>query len=195
MNSCDDDADRARISDELKSFEAELAHLRPCGDRLDRDRVVFLAGRASLEADLEFLKTTRTPTLWQKARPAVFAATLGIAATVLAMTLARPRMIVLPEDNLVASQDPVPRNRTACGWSNLDSSILSTADAHRREIDDLLSTAKLDSPDTTRTTTVGDGNEPLLTPAHWRLIIDRSEAGIGSRNNSFRVHSIREVTS
>ena len=36
---------------ELKSFEATLAALAPRGDRLDRDRLMYLAGRESALAE------------------------------------------------------------------------------------------------------------------------------------------------
>src|SRR6187401_3503160 len=67
---------------ELKSFEAKLAALVPRDDRLDRERLAFLAGQASMNPN----------TRWQRhpGWPAAFAAMSALAATLLLMLVTRP---------------------------------------------------------------------------------------------------------
>jgi hypothetical protein len=70
------------LSAELKAVEAELAALAPRDDRLDRERLIFLAGRASVAA--------RAPRLGALAWPGAFAGMTAVAAALLVMLLARP---------------------------------------------------------------------------------------------------------
>jgi hypothetical protein len=66
----------------MKAVEAELAALRPRDDRLDRERLIFLAGQASVAGR------------WGRVSgwtwPASFAGMTAVAATLLVMLLARP---------------------------------------------------------------------------------------------------------
>ena len=50
MNDEPDDAEQLgpQLSDELKRFAEDLSSLRPSDDRLDRERLAFLAGQASM---------------------------------------------------------------------------------------------------------------------------------------------------
>jgi hypothetical protein len=66
----------------MKAVEAELAALRPRDDRLDRERLIFLAGRASVAG--------RWGRLSGWAWPASCAGMTAVAATLLVMLLARP---------------------------------------------------------------------------------------------------------
>jgi len=71
----------------LKAFEAELASLVPRTDRLDRERLIFLAGQQSIAA-----KEIRPATLARRwAWPAAFAAMTTVAATLAIMLLIEPR--------------------------------------------------------------------------------------------------------
>ena len=72
---------------ELKAVEAELAGLRPRTDRLQRDRLLYLAGQASLGGPSA--RRTAVPGVhwgW----PAAVAAVSAVAATLLVMLLSRP---------------------------------------------------------------------------------------------------------
>lgn len=71
---------------ELKAIEAELAELAPREDRLDRERLVFLAGRASASPG----DTEPRAELRRWAWPTAFAGMTAIAAGLLVMVLARP---------------------------------------------------------------------------------------------------------
>ena len=86
------DGENPNLSDELQHFAAELARLRPREDRLDRERLAFLAGQASVApAPSKSLKTLGLP-LESRAWPAAFAAMTAIAATLLCMLLTRPEV-------------------------------------------------------------------------------------------------------
>lgn len=78
---------------ELKAVEAELADLCPRDDRLDRERLIFRAGQASVAG-------RRGPTAaW--AWPASLAGMTAVAATLLVMLLARPEPSVVERIRIV----------------------------------------------------------------------------------------------
>ena len=75
----------------LKSLAAELARLVPRGDALDRDELMFLAGRAS--GDCPNFRPTKmglSPSALRCAIAPLLSATLATAATVLVMLALRP---------------------------------------------------------------------------------------------------------
>ena len=84
-SSPDGDSDAER-SPHLQALEARLSALRPREDRLDRERLMYLAGQASAQM------VARTPaaaaTRW--AWPASIGAVAGAAATILAMAMFAP---------------------------------------------------------------------------------------------------------
>lgn len=71
---------------ELKSVEAALASLAPRIDRLDRDRLMFLAGEQSATSGRR--GPVRSPHGW--AWPGAFSAMTAVAAALLVMLIARP---------------------------------------------------------------------------------------------------------
>jgi len=71
-----------KTPDELQAIESQLRLLEPRTDRLDRERLIFLAGKASVKA--AELPTAR----W--AWPASLAAMTALAATLLIMLLNAP---------------------------------------------------------------------------------------------------------
>ncbi len=98
--------------DELKSFEAALAALAPRTDRLDRERLMFLAGRQSVfpstgtDRRLVGRGTQRVPGGEGKKRfgawPAAFAGMSVVAATLLVMLISR--LGSKDTDNIVKNQ-------------------------------------------------------------------------------------------
>jgi hypothetical protein len=90
--------------DDLKSFEAALAALAPRTDRLDRDRLIFLAGQQSVLPSPDQLLvgarrgTQRVPGgeggVYRKqhwAWPTAFTAMSAVAATLLVMLISNPK--------------------------------------------------------------------------------------------------------
>ena len=96
------------MSKDLKTFEAELATLVPRTDRLDRDRLIFLAGEQSAAASNR-RATAHRGWVW----PAAFSAMTAVAATLAMIVLLRPqpqvvvRLVEVPAEPVVA-EDPSP---------------------------------------------------------------------------------------
>ncbi|MFH1267357.1 MAG: hypothetical protein ABIK89_16660, partial [Planctomycetota bacterium] len=76
----------AELSPELKAIEAELAALSPREDRMNRERLVFLAGRASVGGRVAGRGSLVAGWAW----PASTAGMTAVAATLLVMLLVRP---------------------------------------------------------------------------------------------------------
>ena len=64
-----------RINEELSAVEAALVSLKPAASGVDRDRVMFLAGRMSAVANAPLHQKQKTPWLW----PCVAAVSLLLA--------------------------------------------------------------------------------------------------------------------
>ena len=64
-----------RINEELSAVEAALASLKPAPSGVDRDRVMFLAGRMSAVTNAPLHQKQKTPWLW----PCVTAVSLLLA--------------------------------------------------------------------------------------------------------------------
>jgi hypothetical protein len=162
------------VAAELKSLEAKLASLSPRPDRLDRDRLMFLAGQASL---LD-AKVNRPPIFGEKlesrAWPAAFAAMSAVAAALLVMLIARPvnqARRLLPAESSV--RQAAPRIATGRRSNEL---MLSPLDARIGDIDRWL----------TRNDVQFDGTGPImepiphlrlpiLTPASWEQVINEPD--------------------
>ena len=82
----------AELPPELKAIEAELAALSPREDRLDRQRLIFLAGQASAAG-----RGGRSGWAW----PASLAGMTAVAATLLVMLLVRPEPRVVERVRVV----------------------------------------------------------------------------------------------
>lgn len=128
-------SDQQKPFDDLKALEAVLASLAPRTDRLDRDRLMFLAGQASVHkaatagrADVLALAPQAPRWAW----PAAFSAMTALAASLFVALLLRPdpQVVVVtgepagvsePRDRALAkSADPsvpIPRRNAA---SDLD---------------------------------------------------------------------------
>ncbi len=85
--------------EELKGFEAALAALVPRVEGFDRERLIFLAGRAAAIAELERAQSPSPPAPLPKGEgkkpgrwvwPAAFSAMTAAAATLLVMLLVEP---------------------------------------------------------------------------------------------------------
>jgi len=168
---------------ELKALEARLAALSPRGDRLDRDRLMFLAGRAAAEAALVSPQPMPQHTREHKAWPAAFAAMTAVAATLLVMLVTRPTPIEQPIVNVADSVKRAPAIIPFADEQPIsNSNVLSTADARRRDIEHLLSVGMLAAGGDTANVPVSESDRATLTPAAWRQIIDGPER-IGPRTN------------
>jgi hypothetical protein len=93
--------------EDLISLEAELARLRPRKERLDRDRLMYLAGRASVGGKA----AVRGPRAWHW--PAALAAMTTIAAVLAVMLVSRPAVQVVERIVEVPVEQPGSDMRTA----------------------------------------------------------------------------------
>jgi hypothetical protein len=172
---------------ELKAFEARLAALSPRDDRLDRERLMFLAGRASAEVRLSAPADTVRLPLGQYGWPAAFVTMTAVAATLLAMLIARPVAIrptaVHVADSPLAAPGGAGR---AHGLMNSSSGMLSASDVHRRNIERLLSSTGSATGGPSESV-VEEKDRANLTPAAWRQVIDRSQAIVPRTNESSRI--------
>jgi len=95
---------------ELKSFEAALALLTPRTDRLGRDRLIFLAGQASVVSGSDRLPIRQMRWAW----PAVCAVMTTAAAAMLVMLLMRPgpqvlvKYVEVPAEAAAEANEPEP---------------------------------------------------------------------------------------
>ncbi len=94
---------REELNDELAHIEAALATVGPGPSRLQRDRVMYLAGRASAGP-----ATQRRTTGW--AWPAAFGAMTAVAATLLAMVVAHPQAHVADHSERSVENQPLAAN-------------------------------------------------------------------------------------
>jgi hypothetical protein len=176
MNSNADDSgsENPNLSDELQSFAAELARLRPRDDRLDRERLAFLAGQASVApAPSKPSKALGLP-LEGRAWPAAFAAMTAIAATLLCLLVARP---TVPGGLSIAIDARGPDRQLASIEQVGGRAVLTTGDIHMTNIETRL--AKLDanhSADGTSASPVDDFTRPVFTPGAWQQVIHETES-------------------
>jgi len=184
------------LPDDLKLVEARWSALRPRDDRLDRERLIFLAGRASVEAERESSKTWLGLPFVQNGWAAAFAAMSAIAAALLVALVTRS-VPVEPLFTRVATKATPAMNQFVDGRALAKSRVLSTGDAHRRNIDELLTAVQVASSknDTVAIPTIDERERTLLTPADWRRTIDDADDRNPSTNNSSRVLSNQGVIS
>jgi hypothetical protein len=156
-----------QITADLQPLEARLASLSPRPDRLDRDRLMFLAGQASVTAGIAERTTTAGPTRQGQAWPLAFVA--AVAATLFVMLMVRSEKPLPP-----ASAPPTEVNSRLALDRRAERSVLSTRDAHSTDIDELLARDEARSDDRGSTAEPFEYRSvPILTPTSWsRAILD-----------------------
>jgi hypothetical protein len=91
---------------DLKAFEAALGGLVPAESRLNRDRLMYLAGAAAAapSGSQTAMRSSRLPAfLWPLATAALFLAALGLGALV---ALRQPTERIVYQDRPAASTNP-----------------------------------------------------------------------------------------
>jgi hypothetical protein len=179
MNERDDQAaDRLsrELPAELKALEARMAALVPRDDCLDRERLMFLAGRASVEGPLE--TGGRMPRAWleSKAWPAAFAGMTAVAAALLVGLIARP-VAKEPTVVQVASDRTRPTFSEPFVERNVrpKSDVLSPSDARRDDIETFVSGAGLVAAVDAPSSPSSEQDRSTLTPGAWRQLIEPAE--------------------
>ncbi len=184
----DDDTDHVaphapHLSDELNRFAADLARLRPRDDRLDRERLAFLAGQASVvglsNKPAKLLGVSLESRVW----PAAFAVMTSVAAVLFGLLITQAAG---PTSMAIAVQDCPGRkyNENATERSD-DRALLTTRDAHRADIEARLTSIALSRIDTDGSSqTTADRDVPVFTPKTWHQVIHDVEPAKPSSHDS-----------
>jgi hypothetical protein len=173
-DSHDAEGENPNVSNDLQRFAAELARLQPRGDRLDRERLAFLAGQASVVSRPSQRANIFGVRLDSRAWPAAFAAMSAIAATLLCMLLTRPEALSVPSIATDIHVQERPRHAVESIGSR---DVLTTRDGHLADIETRL--AKLDanqSADSTAASPMNDLTRPMFTPTAWQRVIHETES-------------------
>jgi hypothetical protein len=174
--------DDEQLSNDLQQFAADLSRLLPRDDRLDRERLAFLAGRASVApSPSKSFKPLGIP-LESRAWPTAFAAMTAIAATLLCILLMRPE---LPGTSSIASDAPVQDGRKVSSERVNGRAVLTISDVHLTDIETLL--AKLDANQSLEASSASpnDGiTSPVFTPSAWKQVIRETESAKPLRRES-----------
>lgn len=184
------------LSHELQSFEARLARLSPRDDRLDRERLAFLAGQASMSAEVS--RPSPPVQDWRRhpAWPAAFAGMSALAATLLVILFTRPALTDAssPNPRNFAASDQLKTTPQATSIEPLDhaAGILSPGAAQHDDIETMLSrpveiTAAWPHA-------IEPQNRPALTPTAWREFSESPAANVAPADSSSlpthrRIHS------
>jgi hypothetical protein len=184
------------LASELKALEARLAALLPRDDRLDRERLMFLAGRASVEVPFE--TDERRPRVWlkNKAWPAAFAGMTAIAASLLVALVTRPvvsepavRQIANDVHDASLNRSFVERDLSVKG------DVLSPSDARREDIETRVSSAPLVvAADALNPPHVGE-DHAALTPVAWRQFTEDTETMRPKANDASDMRIFHGATS
>jgi len=166
---------------ELRQFESQLQLLAPLPGRLDRDQLLFLAGRASVH---------RSPAwTW----PTAFAASTAVAASLLFLLVTQPPNGT-PSEEFVSSPsiieptqiEPTHQARTRVRHSpNRPLHILSSAPNQLHRLEEFLAAGYRNAPGGSSAVDWGDGKR--LTPTSIDFLINEptKKAPTDGASNSF----------
>jgi hypothetical protein len=158
---------------DLKAFEARLAAHVPRDDRLDRERLAFLAGQASaMNAPAQrsrVLGVSVDSRVW----PAAFAAMSAVAATLLFLLVARPEApgaISFAAGNKMERVGDTPA-KSLPGTQN----VLTTQDARYNDLETRLAKLEAERKGSDTVTPTEKRTVPVYTPSAWQQVINESE--------------------
>jgi hypothetical protein len=158
-----------QLSEDLKRFADDLARLQPRDDRLDRERLAFLAGQASV-----------TPR--GRAWPVAFGAMTAVAASLLFLLVTRPEPSTTGPRIADWRADDAKRQLAARAVD--DRRILSPRDALRTDVEAMLATNASDrAQGEIGRTTPAVHQVPTFTPGSWQRVIEESETARPSSND------------
>ncbi len=166
--------DQPELSAELRRFAAELSRLRPREDRLDRERLAFLAGQASMVSAPSRSGKTFGGRLEGRAWPAAFAVMSALAATLLFLLVARPEATTLPE---IATSNTIPQRDNAPAQPLAGSrNVLTTLDVRFRDLETYLAKLEAKQKVSKSSLPAEDRAVPVYTPSAWRQVINDSDS-------------------
>jgi hypothetical protein len=199
MNERDDRAlDRLsfELPADLKALEARFAALVPRDDRLNRERLMFLAGRASVEGPIAI--ASRMPRKWlvRNAWPAAFACMSAVAAMLLVSLINRPIVYRPHGTQIAAAERPVPVLRPSIERIlHSDGDVLSVGDARHRDIETRVSGESHLVAFDAANSPLNEQEPTALRPNAWRQIIDASEGMRPNSNDSSDMRALKGARS
>jgi hypothetical protein len=169
------------------SGDLKLATLHPRHDRLDRDLLLFMAGRASVEDAIAELgssvpgyqgRWSRSTALWSGS----FAAMTVVAATLLVILLTQtpndPNRLA-PVNEIASTEQTCPIRAGHRSSRLLDRNTLSSAPYHLKHIDALLASDSFDWLPADSTAQPRSAreliNRKILTPCSIQMLLNESE--------------------
>jgi hypothetical protein len=172
-NNLPNSADGHDLPSELGALAAQLKTLVPRADRLDRERLMFLAGRAAAAPEFD----SRVHWAW----PAAFVAMTALAATLLVVLVVgwagNPTSLagreVITSQQLSSTGNSPPMRDFETGLPH----ILSRADVYHPDIEQVLATRERlgASGGSAEFQWPIDGERgSVLTPASWHQILNGS---------------------
>jgi hypothetical protein len=177
--------DELNLSDELQRFAAELSQLRPREDRLDHERLAFLAGQASMARVASRSGKLLGVRLESRAWPAAFAAMSAVAATLLFLLIVRPESPNVP--SIATSKQIQQHSKVPAGPDSSSRDVLTTQDVRFGDLDGHL--AKLDAERKASDSPIPaeDRTIPVFTPSAWQQVINElgSSKPLPRKSSSF----------
>jgi hypothetical protein len=155
---------------ELLLVEAGLRRLTPRDDRLDRDRLMFLAGQASPETASSHRTRVMGLRVDSRAWPAAFAGMSAVAAVLAVMLVLRSDHVAQSPQANVVQTDSTRFSRAG----ESDHPMLTTRDAHLGDIDRLFVQKEMLWPDAgdPAAASAEDHGVPILTPVRWHDVLN-----------------------
>jgi hypothetical protein len=167
-------SDHPELSNELRQFAAELSRLQPRDDRLDRERLAFFAGQASVANIRSRPRRTRGLRLESRMWPAAFAAMSAVAATLLFLLVTRPDMPNVPS---IATNDRIQFKQKISGDLHYGSrGVLTTQDVHSGDLEARLAKLEAEQKELGASTRFDERTSPVFTPAAWRQAVDEVDS-------------------
>ncbi len=183
-----------RLNAELTRFAADLARLRPRDDRLDRERLAFLAGRASAAGRSCDIAVRDRGRLRRFTWPVAFAAMSAVAVSLLIALVSRTQLPQIASEPAFAHQ---PRQtKQSAGGRPSSTSVLSTRDIQRADLAGRLARMETDAlllheaPHNT-----SNQRPPILRTSSWQQALEEGEVISRSRSGASNRTQFQGATS
>ncbi|HEY4722204.1 MAG TPA: hypothetical protein VII92_10180, partial [Anaerolineae bacterium] len=168
-----------------------------------RERLMFLAGQASVQAMNELPKTLLGLKLDHRAWPAAFGAMTTIAATLFVLLITKPAVVEPQPSSTIGvaiADGPAFRGHPSeSPIARVDRrGVLSAGDALAGDIEQLLSTKDamaIDSNAAAGNLPLEDADRTILTPTAWRQVLNGSESAGPPANDSSSLSTFQGVNS
>ncbi len=168
-------SDSSELSGDLRRFAAELSQLRPREDRLDRERLAFLAGQASIVNATGWSRKVPGIRAESRAWSVAFAVMSVVAASLLFLLITQPDR---RGDYSFANSNAQQRRETPGSVPANTRDVLTTQDACHVDLEERLASLEADRQSSAASIPLPqvDRVVPVYTPAAWQQVINESAA-------------------